>query len=558
VTVLNYLAAFVPMLGVLIFVHELGHFVVAKLCGVRVLKFSLGFGPPIGVGRFRLRWVRNGTEYVVAWFPLGGFVKMLGENLAIQGEDPPEIDAAPDEYLEAKPTWQKLSITLAGPAMNLLLPVVVYTAVLAVGVPRLAAVVGMVDTGSPAALAGLAPGDRVLSIEGVSVEWWDEVDDVVRGTTSGDVDMRIERNGEELHFSLPVALRSGLDELGASKQVGWVGINSARPPTLIGVPDGDSLGARSGLLSGDLILSVNGTAVEMWAELRAAYAAVGTGAVALEVERGLETTETESLVVEVPGLGDLALLGLVPATVLIEMVVEDTPASRAGLQPGDLILAVDGRPVGIFASFRETVLASEGRTLQISYARDGATQVVAVAPEMAQIEGALGPENVYRIGIANRPTTLAGVQALDIERNPLIAIPRAVEMTVTASATILRAVGKFVTGEFGRDKLGGPIAIMQAARKSLDLGWQVYLFVLVNISINLGILNLLPIPILDGGQALIFAIEGIKRSPLSLRTREFVQSVGLTMLMMLMGLAFWNDISRNWSRFVEWLTNSAM
>ena len=182
-TVLSYLAAFVPMLGILIFVHELGHFVVAKLCGVRVLKFSLGFGPPIGIGRFRLRWVRNGTEYVVAWFPLGGFVKMLGENLAIQGEDPPEIDAAPDEYLEAKPTWQKLSITLAGPAMNLLLPVLAYTAVLFVGLPRLAAVVGMVDAGSPAALAGVRPGDRVLSIEGESVGWWDEVDDVVRDAT---------------------------------------------------------------------------------------------------------------------------------------------------------------------------------------------------------------------------------------------------------------------------------------------------------------------------------------------------------------------------------------
>jgi regulator of sigma E protease len=255
----------------------------------------------------------------------------------------------------------------------------------------------------------------------------------------------------------------------------------------------------------------------------------------------------------------VAALGLVPATVLVQMVQEDTPASRAGLQPGDLILAVDDRPVGSFASFRETVLASEGRTLELSYARDGVTQLVAIEPEFILVEGVLGiDEKIYRIGIANRPTTLSGVQVLDVERNPLIAIPRAAEMTFTASVTILRGIGKFVTGEFGRDKLAGPIGIMQIARKSLDLGWQVYLSTLVIISINLGIINLLPIPILDGGQALIFAVEGIKRSPLSLRTREFVQSVGLTMLMMLMGLAFWNDISRNWSRFVEWLTNSAM
>ena len=121
-----YLVAFVPMLGILVFVHELGHFMAAKYFGVRVLKFSLGFGSPIGFGRFRLRWMRAGTEYVIAWIPLGGFVKMLGEQLHDQGDAEPEvIDARPDEYLNAKPTWQKLSISFAGPAMNLLLPVVI-------------------------------------------------------------------------------------------------------------------------------------------------------------------------------------------------------------------------------------------------------------------------------------------------------------------------------------------------------------------------------------------------------------------------------------------------
>ena len=121
-----YLVAFVPMLGILILVHELGHFLVAKYFGVRVLKFSIGFGSPIGVGRLRMRWTRNGTEYVVAWIPLGGYVKMLGEQLHDQGEDEPEVlDGRPDEYLNAKPIWQKLTITFAGPAMNLLLPVVI-------------------------------------------------------------------------------------------------------------------------------------------------------------------------------------------------------------------------------------------------------------------------------------------------------------------------------------------------------------------------------------------------------------------------------------------------
>ena len=138
------------------FVHELGHFVVAKLCGVRVLKFSLGFGSALGIGSYRLRWERSGTEYVVAWIPLGGYVKMLGEQLHDAGEDePPVPDARPDEYMSAKPVWQKLCISFAGPAMNLLLPVVIFMGVFAWGVPQPVAVVGTVERPSPAAEAGL-------------------------------------------------------------------------------------------------------------------------------------------------------------------------------------------------------------------------------------------------------------------------------------------------------------------------------------------------------------------------------------------------------------------
>ncbi len=172
----DYLFAAIPLLGTLVFVHELGHFLAAKACGVRVLKFSLGFGPPIGLGRFRMRWVRRGTEYVVAWFPLGGFVKMLGEPMPGSEAEPQTVlDAAPDEYLSAKRTWQKLLITFAGPAMNLALPVLAFAVVLWIGVPRPTSVVGMVETGSPAAEAGLEPGDRIVSVDDRPVSWWQDV-----------------------------------------------------------------------------------------------------------------------------------------------------------------------------------------------------------------------------------------------------------------------------------------------------------------------------------------------------------------------------------------------
>jgi regulator of sigma E protease len=163
-------------------------------------------------------------------------------------------------------------------------------------------------------------------------------------------------------------------------------------------------------------------------------------------------------------------------------------------------------------------------------------------------------EKVYQIGIAHEIAALPGVMGLDQERNPLVAFPRAFAMTVDHTRSLLRGLGKLVRGELGSDQLRGPITIVQIARKSLDLGWQPYLITMIFISINLGVLNLLPIPILDGGQILIASVEGIKRAPISMRSREMVQQIGFIVLVLLMGLAFWNDLSGQWTRFVKWLS----
>jgi regulator of sigma E protease len=187
-TAITYVFAFVLMLSVLIFVHELGHFLVARWCGVRVLKFCMGFGPPIGIGRWRLAWKRSGTEYAIAWFPLGGFVKMLGENP--DEIDDPEVHAHPSEALGSKPLWQKLAIVFAGPAANLALPVGIFAVTLAIGMPRPAPVIGSVEAGSPAAGAGLEPGDRILAVNGASVRWWGDVEELVRAKPGETVTMR--------------------------------------------------------------------------------------------------------------------------------------------------------------------------------------------------------------------------------------------------------------------------------------------------------------------------------------------------------------------------------
>jgi regulator of sigma E protease len=561
-SVLYTLVAVIPMLGILIFVHEVGHFLAARACGVRVLKFSMGFGPPIGIGRFQLRWMRSGTEYVIAWFPLGGFVKMLGEQLHEEElEEPEVVDAAPHEYFSAKRTWQKLVIQFAGPAMNLMLPVVAFAAVLWVGIPRDTSVVGLVEPESPAAVAGLRPGDRLVSVDGDTLAWWHEVDRKIRTTSQGVLHFEVERGGEVFELAVPIVARSGLDDFGGAAKIGWIGVEHRRLSALLGVSAADSPAARAGLLSGDRVVRLADQPVADWEQLRELYAEAGPGQVAFEVARGEEAdSEVDHRQLSVPALRDLDALGVISASVLVGVVSPGMPAERAGLAPGDLILTVDGRPVGSFGNFAETVRASGGRTLQITYARDGTVASVSVKPELKTVAGPLEiegmDEEIYMIGISHSLSTLPGDERLDLVRNPLVSLPRAVAMTVDMTTGFLKGLGKLLTGEVGMDKLAGPIGIAEIARKSLDRGWQVYLSTMILISINLGILNLLPIPVLDGGQALIHAVEGIKRSPISLDNRMRVQQVGLTMLVLLMGLAFWNDLSRHWNRFVEWLSTS--
>lgn len=555
----DYAFAAIPMLGILVFVHEFGHFIVAKLCGVRVLRFSLGFGSPIGFGRHRMRWERGGTEYVVAWIPLGGFVRLLGEAIPGEGGDSLEepLDARPDEYLESKPVWQKIAITAAGPLMNLVLPVFIFVVMLWVGIPKTSSVIGMVERDSPALEAGLRVGDQIVAVDGTPVEWWVEVNRAIEDHDGKDIDLQVDRAGQVLDVNVPLGARSAMDEFGDAESVGWIGLASQRLPALLGVPEADSWAAQSGLRSGDRVVAVQGEPVEDWSDLSEAYAqAAGRESVAFTVETSTEP-DSPQRTVDVPVVGSLPELGVISATVLVGQVVEGMPAEAAGLEPGDLILEVEGRPVGSFLNFADTVRTSGGRALNIVYARDGQVTSVDVEPVVRQVDGPFEidgmEEEIYQVGIAHAMATLPGTMGLDRERNPLVSFPRAVSMTADNVGLLLRGLGKLLTGEVGADQLRGPITIAQVARKSLDMGWQAYLAMMIFISINLALVNLLPIPILDGGQLMIYVVEGVKRSPLSVQTREWVYQFGFIIIVMMMGLAFWNDLSGQWSKLIDWL-----
>jgi regulator of sigma E protease len=591
--IIDTLVAVIPMLGILILVHELGHFLIAKACGVRVLKFSIGFGSPIGFGKMRLRWERGGTEYVIGWIPLGGFVRMLGEpmpgdeNFAAAVPD----DARPEEFLESKPVWQKLSIVFAGPAMNLLLPIICLMGILWVGLPRPNAVIGMVEADSPAELADLRVGDRILSLDGDGVEWWDEVILPIQQRGPGGIlELEIERDQIVSRVEVPLGKQTARDRFGSVVDHGWIGVGHRRLAAVVGVPQESSVAARAGLRSGDRIVSVGDVEIEDWQALGRVHEAAARAAreggrenVVWHVRRQLaelspfdgkddlpaeeadapagEATESvsEEFALSLPPLSSLEGLGLLPATILVAYVTPDRPAAIAGLLPGDLVLSVDGTPIGSFGSFVSVVQTSGGRELEIAFSREGRVRTLRLR---AREETVAGPyeiegmeEKVYQIGLGAALSSLPGARSVQQLRNPIESLPRAIEMTWQMTSEYLQGLGKLFTGEVGTDRLSGPIGIARIARKSLDRGWLDYLSMMMLISINLGILNLLPIPILDGGQAMIYAIEGIKRSPLSMRSREIATSIGFGLLVLLMGRAFWNDLTPTWLKFVSWLSN---
>ncbi len=559
--ILDVLFAAIPLVGVLIFVHEFGHFIVAKMCGVRVLKFSIGFGPPIGFGDHRLRWERNGTEYVVAWFPLGGFVRMLGEQLP--GDEsvamPIPEDARPEEFLDSKSTWQKLAIYFAGPGMNFVLPVLLFVVLLWNGIPRPLSVVGSVTPDSAAAEAGLRPGDRITAVDGRAVQWWDQTASLISARTAGKVLIEYERDGQSRVVEVPATARPGENAFGQSTQLGSVGIWHNRPLSMIGIPGADAAAAEAGLKSGDLVLSVAGEDVDSWEELRVAYEGAGASGdpVVFRVGRGPDPSALEELDVEVPALGDLEALGVVTAHVLVTMIQPGTPAEEAGLEPGDLVIELGGQPVENFIAFRDAIRASEGEPLELRYSRNGEVRTVALQARLVDAETGVADiqERVYQIGLQADNAIRLGAMGLERARDPRESVPLAIDKTLTKTGMMITGVVKLLRFELRSDSVRGPLTIFKLARGALDVGWAAYLNMMILISINLAVLNLLPIPVLDGGQILIIGIEGIKRAPLSLKSREFVTQVGFVMLVMIMGLAFWNDLSGQWKQFVQWLGN---
>jgi regulator of sigma E protease len=552
---LSFTSSILPlivMLGVLVFVHELGHFIIAKWSGVKVLKFSLGFGPKI------FGWTRGETEYVVSWIPLGGYVKMLGEN---PGEEIPQEDQG--RTLTAKPLRQKVGIVFAGPAMNLVLPFFLFLALALSGFPDVAPVVGSVEAESVAARAGIAPGDRVLSISGSPARWWEDLATAVNDHVGRPLVLEIEGAEGKQEITVVPEQMEITTLLGDKEQIGDIGISPAFEPALAAVSRPGSPVGRAGVRTGDRLVDIGGTPVARREEIAPALRAAAPGPVDLTVLR-----EGREIGLRMEGLGgsealdEEALLdraGFEKPELFIRSVEGHSPAAEGGVRENDRLVAVGGAPIDSWEGFTRAVLESEGKTLALRVRREGGERTLAVHPQLRLNRDPLAEESrTYYIGVGSLGGYAPGVLATRTERNPVRAVRLAVEESWRMGDLVVRGIWKLATGQVRMDNIGGPIQIGVVAAQAAEEGLTTFVRMMAFISINLGILNLLPIPILDGGHLVFFLIEAAKRGPISVRKKELAQQVGLAMLVLLIGVAFYNDIARSWNQIVGFLKDVGM
>ena len=441
--------AFVFALGLLITIHEYGHYRVAVAAGVKVLRFSIGFGKPL------VKWTRGKdcTEFVIAAVPLGGFVRMLDEREGEVAE--PELPRA----FNRQPLPKRAAIVAAGPLANLLLAVVLFAVVALVGVRQPVAILGAPAAGSPAAMAGVRAGDQVLA------------------TSTG----------------------------GSSEPVqSWADLQLQL-----------------------LTAALDGRTVRL--QLRSATGALSSATLQFA---GMQDAAGQPHFLAEQGLR----LQSPPA--LIRQVLPGDPAAKAGMRAGDLVKEVNGRPISGSDALLQAIAASGGQPLRVLVRRGKADVALIVHPQRQH--AANGAGDVWRIG-----ALLGGdIPSVVVKRAPTGAVAEGFARTWQLSALTLKTLGKIVIGQASLSNLSGPVTIADYAGRSAEMGWLPYVSFLAIISVSLGVLNLLPVPVLDGGHLLYYAIEGVTHRSIPQRVQERLQQGGLAVIALMMAIALYNDFAR--------------
>jgi len=539
VSVLGFLA----VLGPLVIVHELGHYVFARIFGVKAEVFSVGFGPKL--------WSRmwGETEVRVSAIPLGGYVKLLGEEDS-ESPLPPELQK---RTLNAQKPWKRFFVFFGGPFFNFIFAIVVFMAILLIGEPQIASVVGRVVGGSSAERAGFQGGDRIVRIDGRQVSRFEEIYQAVNEKPGHEMVFDVlRRTGAGDALKVKPTEREGFSMYGEVKGVGEIdGLFPAGRDNQAGVSDPASAAWKAGIRTGSRITSMNSVPVVDWENLERRYSELAPGAgVALQIGPvgGAAGQNKQVLLKKLPRSRSLARdLGLHAAELFIREIIQGSPASSSGLRPGDRVVSVGGRAVNSFIELRTAVQKAgekEGRVL-LAWERDGKIMKSQIIPTATNTrDPALKKTVQYTIGIV--PMLAYAEPETVIERvwNPFTLAGLATERMAVLTWRNLVSLRKMLTGDVSISTLGGPILIGKIAGESLSRGLIAFLTTMAILSVGLGILNLLPVPVFDGGHLMLLAIESVRGRRLTMRQMEIIQQVGLSIILLLMVIVIRNDIIR--------------
>jgi regulator of sigma E protease len=547
------LVAVILLLGILVVVHEAGHFIVGKLCKIPVEIFSIGFGPTIF--GFQIKE----THYRLSLIPLGGFVKFYG---SVPSEEVPEALKGREFYNAS--ILARLMTIAAGPIANLILAVVAYAGLVSYGLKLPPALVGEIIPGSPAERAGLQFGDMITSINDEKIFSWRDVQNLISGAADETLNLTVKRDQQDVTITVsPESVKE--DDMPGRR--GRIGISPNLVPSTLTVVNDDGVLSAAGLQTGDRILRIemNGTStdVKYWRQLLAFFA---------QFKEPLAAPQELNLIVRAENPENTATpagertvkaslpagfqwdasqfqekLGVTHAQLTIFKAEEPVPH----LQPGDMILEWDGKPVS--SAFDLGQLISDNRRPQVDLKilRKELVQNVSIPLKGVEVQRIEGKVTIYTLPVQFWGAMESPELVEERYTNPLRALWYGLEETVSTTKAIAKGIAALFTGELPLAAISGPIGIAKVASDSVRLGWQFFFNALAVISINLALINLIPIPVLDGGQMVLIGAEAGLRRRVSEAAIENYQKLGFMMVLALVVIATYNDLGRFWASMLK-------